>query len=146
MTTQISGDTGVSQCQPNSVSQGDLIASDFSGTYTPTLTGIANTTVFSVVGPFQYMRVGNVVTVSGAVNVTATAPGIFNLQITLPIASNLPDSYTCCGAGGSINSAENINGVAVIGDGATNTARMLHFAAGTASNQYSLTFTYLVTP
>ena len=80
----------------------------FSGTYTPTLTnssGIAS----SAASACQYMRVGNVVTVSGQVQMNGNGSAV-NMKITLPIASaftaNLHASgqYTANGstAGGTI--------------------------------------------
>jgi hypothetical protein len=58
-----------------------------SGTYTPTL---SNTTNIAASAAFvcQYQRVGNVVTVSGRVNITPTAASVASeLGISLPIAS-----------------------------------------------------------
>jgi hypothetical protein len=59
----------------------------FSGTYTPTLTNVTNVASSTAV-TCQYMRVGNVVTVSGQVSITATAGAATTvLDMSLPIAS-----------------------------------------------------------
>jgi hypothetical protein len=59
----------------------------FSGTYTPTLTNVTNVASSTAV-TCQYMRVGNVVTVSGQVSITATAGAAATvLDMSLPIAS-----------------------------------------------------------
>lgn len=59
----------------------------FSGTYTPTLTNTTNVAA-STAYICQYMRVGNVVTVSGQVAIDATATGLIVLEMSLPVASN----------------------------------------------------------
>lgn len=68
-----------------------------SGTYTPTMTAIQNCTVTSNVA--QWMRVGNVVTVSGACTVDPTAgSGTYTeWAISLPIASALTAEYQIAG-------------------------------------------------
>ncbi|CAB5217015.1 hypothetical protein UFOVP198_45 [uncultured Caudovirales phage] len=72
-----------------------------SGTYTPTLTGVYNVTS-STAFPCQYMRVGNVVTVSGLISAKATAANTWTrVSMTLPISSNFDWSYRAGGGGGS---------------------------------------------
>lgn len=69
----------------------------FSGTYTPTQVS-TNTNVDTVTyQSAQYMRVGNTVTISGRVDIDATATGNTVVQFSLPIASNF--SSTAQGAG-----------------------------------------------
>src|SRR5690606_32796918 len=78
---------------------GDFLASNvLSGTYTPTLTDSVNVTT-STAYACQYMRVGNVVTVSGKVDVTATTDGGTEtiLAISLPIASAFTQDYQAAG-------------------------------------------------
>ena len=67
----------------------------FSGTYTPTLT---NTTGISssAASACQYMRVGNVVTVSGQVQIFPNGSD-FNMKMTLPIASAFTASRQASG-------------------------------------------------
>lgn len=70
-----------------------------SGTYTPTLfntTNVAASTAYVC----QYSRVGDVVTVSGRVDIdTTAAPAATALGMSLPIASNLTASQQVGGAG-----------------------------------------------
>lgn len=70
-----------------SITQGAVI----SGTYTPTITAVTNVTS-STASQLQYMRVGNVVTVSGELGLTPTGAGTMTARFTLPIASNLGTS------------------------------------------------------
>lgn len=70
-----------------------------SGFYTPTLTNISGISSSSVTAnSSQYMKIGNVVTVSGKVIVTSSAAP-FELGISLPFvpASNWPDTYQVSG-------------------------------------------------
>lgn len=68
-----------------------------SGTYTPTVGTLVNCSNVNP-SPFQYLRVGNVVTVSGIITADATAVGTVNIDINVPINSDLNNSYECAGA------------------------------------------------
>lgn len=65
------------------------LSSIASGTYTPTLSNLLNITA-ATPGNWQYMRVGDVVTVSGSVTVepTAAASTLTEFEFDLPIASD----------------------------------------------------------
>lgn len=71
----------------------------YSGTYTPVLTNTLNIGSSSVNGPFNYIRVGARVHVSGILTITAsTAANTKTLvELTLPISSNLTNSYDLTG-------------------------------------------------
>jgi hypothetical protein len=80
-----------------SVSNGTDWMQFHSGTYTPTLTGVANINAL-VASLAQYMRVGKTVTVSGKVSVDATAAGAnTEFGISLPVASNFANDMECSG-------------------------------------------------
>lgn len=70
------------------------------GTYTPTFTEVANGSHFSVsaAGAFNYIRLGNMVLVTGRItaNVT-TANSVCQFRFDLPVASNLANSYELSG-------------------------------------------------
>jgi len=70
-----------------------------SGTYTPTVAGLANVDA-TTANECQYMRVGNVVTVSGRIQVDATASGtLTTVRCSLPIASTFTNEWNLGGAG-----------------------------------------------
>jgi hypothetical protein len=116
----------------------------FSGTYTPTLTNVTNAPTI-VANAFQYMRVGNVVTVSGSLNIDPTTASILTeVRISLPIASDLiattQVSGTChgnwvigVGDSGSIS-----------GDSVNNGALLRTIPPNASAAVYSVQFTYLV--
>lgn len=81
-TTVSSGFTiGRSGVTSPSASDGNV----FSGTYTPTLTNVSNLTS-STAFQCQYMRVGDVVTVSGSASITPTSSGVVTkLGLSLPV-------------------------------------------------------------
>lgn len=61
----------------------------YSGTYTPTLTNVQNSSSNAALSAWQYMRVGNVVTVSGAFGTNMTAANAdTSVGVSLPVASN----------------------------------------------------------
>lgn len=111
-----------------------------SGTYTPTLTGVANvdSTTARVT---QFMRVGNVVTVSGSMAVNATATTTTTVGVSLPVASNFANAFECAGTTGSATAASG----RVYGDATNNRAEITYLAGGFASDEeIYFHFTYLI--
>ena len=88
MTTQISGDTGVSQCQPNSVSQGDIQDGvRLVGGITAPSAGQVGELLTSTGGP---VNIGIAAAPSNLAAVTLT-PGVWDVQVFggfTPSASN----------------------------------------------------------
>lgn len=114
------------------------------GTYTPTLTNTANIDA-SVAHLLHYYRVGNVVTVSGAVQIDATTTAtVTQLRLTLPVASTFTDEFELAGtstttySGG--NEAATIRGVTSNG-----TAEIRFYAGDVANHTWFFVFTYRVT-
>lgn len=69
-----------------------------SGTYTPTITAVANATV-PASSVFKWTRIGNVVEISGTFTFTITAAAtVTTLGISLPIASNFAAATDATGA------------------------------------------------
>lgn len=123
---------------------GTFSASDvLSGTYTPTLTGTANVAA-STAFACQYMRVGNVVTVSGQIDIdpTAAAPTATDLGISLPIASNLASQQQLAGVSDCYQIA--LQGGTIRGDAANDRATLSYVATSTANQSHFFTFTYLI--
>lgn len=72
-----------------------------SGTYTPTATNVSNLDA-STPSVWQYMRVGNTVTVSGEVFLNPTTIStLTEIRFTLPIASSLTAATQCAGTASS---------------------------------------------
>lgn len=113
----------------------------YSGTYTPTTTDVTNLDASSSAGA-QYMRVGNVVTVSGQVTVDPTAAGLVQLGISLPIASNFTSEEQLGGVGAS--SAVNGQSAAIRADTTNDRAQLAWITTDTASRTMAFTFTYQV--
>lgn len=119
-----------------SITQGAVI----SGTYTPTLTGVANVDS-TTARVSQYMRVGNVVTVSGSMAVNATATTTTTVGVSLPVASNLANAFECSGTTGSSTAGSGF----VAGDATNNRAQVSYLAGGfTSDEEIYFHFTYLV--
>lgn len=114
----------------------------FSGTYTPTLTNVTNldtTAAFEC----QYMRVGDVVTVSGVFNANPTATGDTSFGMSLPIESNLSAQAQLGGVAQSTDS-DGDNSVSIYGDITNNRAWVRWLTNRTTIAGYSFTFTYRV--
>jgi hypothetical protein len=113
-----------------------------SGVYTPTLT---NTTNVGASTPFecQYIRIGNVVTVSGIANIdpTAGAPTDTVMGISLPIASNFGASSDCAGV---IHAGVTAEGGSITGDTTNDRATATFIATNTTDHTFAFTFTYQV--
>ena len=113
-----------------------------SGTYTPTLTAVYNVTSFSAY-ELQYMRVGNVVTVSGYLTSAATATNTWTrISISLPISSTFDFSIRAGGGGG----ASATNNVCSIQAGAfgTSVVYLDSYPNTTSTLGYTFSFTYLI--
>jgi hypothetical protein len=110
-TIDISGGSDVTISPGNNITLAEtpannlIIAVDValaSGTYTPTLTNITNIDASTASG-FQYMRVGNVVTLSGRIEIDPTATNtLTQLEFTLPISSNFAFDHQGAGTGAEL--------------------------------------------
>ena len=115
-----------------------------SGTYTATITDSANTSATTAFQS-QWTRVGNVVTVSGVVDVDPTLTGATIIKMTLPIASNFTIKGNCRGTA----TAESIEGqsAAIIETTAyasSDFALMKWIAVDVTNQAMSFEFTYVV--
>lgn len=127
----------------NPDSQGNATEQDIrSGTYTPTLnekTNVSASTAYAC----QWMRVGNVVTVSGRVDVTPTLSGSTELGISLPVASTFhtPTQNECAGTAYDIINSQGAN---IVADIANSHAQLQFDAATTTGHNFWFSFTYVV--
>lgn len=136
-----SGATTLQQRTPAQVRTDIAVDTSSSGTYTPTVTNIANV-ASSTPNVAQWMRVGNVVTVSGNLTVTPTATGDTQFRLSLPVASNFSGTTQCSGGGGDRTAPY---AVLVIYADTTNKQAWLNFTASTtAARAIQYHYTYLV--
>lgn len=78
-------------------SQQSIKAYTYSGTYTPTMVAVTNTTTPTSFG-VHYTKVGTNVTICGMIATTTTTPGIASqISISLPVASNFTSVQDCRG-------------------------------------------------
>jgi hypothetical protein len=136
------GTDAANKAYVDSVAAGGVAVS--SGTYTPTITATGNITVPSA-SSAQWMRVGNVVTVSGSCFVIVTTAGLAaSFRLSLPVASAFA-TVTQCGGVAAENVAGGPNNVFGI---SANIANDQANAAGTppdnGSTNLSYTYTYSV--
>jgi len=115
-----------------------------SGTYTPTVTSISNCSATSG-NKCQYMRVGNIVTVSGSVNLTITSGGAASTEVgvSLPIASDISVQSDLGGAF-TVNRATTSGAEQCSGDTANNWASLSFLSSSTGLGRIYFTFTYEV--
>jgi hypothetical protein len=112
------------------------------GLYTPTATGITNTTAVTVNRAY-YLRVGNVVHVAVELSHQATATGDTQVQVSLPVASNLAVAGDLAGSGASNDATTKAYGPVFAATGADRA--LYRFNATTvATRSHSLTFQYLI--
>lgn len=122
--------------------QGQAMLDIASGTYTPTLTNETNidaSTAFAC----QWMRVGNVVTVSGKVQIDATTVAVLTqLGLSLPVASAFTASEQCSGTGTS--SDDPAEAVGVLADTVNDRARLEWICGFTANRTFHFIFMYSI--
>ena len=110
-------------------------------TYTPTLTNVTNISS-STAHECVYMRVGNAVTVSGKVDIDQTSPGVIELGISLPVASNFTDDSDLAGVGdGDVHGDEPMY---LKADVANNRASLNANDTHTSNHSHRFIFTYQV--
>lgn len=130
------------------VTVGQLATTDISGfptiaanVYTPTLTNTTNLDA-STAYPTNYVRVNDMVTVSGRVDMDPTATGAVTLGMSLPIASNFAQLYQC---GGTAVTDAVAGQAASIAADAVNKRAMVEFTATDTSNRrWAFAFMYRV--
>jgi hypothetical protein len=112
-----------------------------SGTYAPTVTPGLNCDACVMEGTAKYTRIGSLVTVTGRVQIDATATGIVGITMTLPIASNFGAVTDCNG----VMTQSSSGGVGEVGaDVAGDVASLFYLATSTAALSCRFTFTYVV--
>lgn len=113
-----------------------------SGTYTPTLTNVTNIAA-STAAVCQWMRVGDVVTVSGSVDIDPTAAGDCTLRMSLPVASNFTATSQAGGTFSTRAAGQKDTG-SIAANVANDAAEFFFNAANIANATYQFTFTYRV--
>jgi hypothetical protein len=113
------------------------------GTYTPTLTNVANITA-STAYACQYIRIGNSVSVSGKVDIDPTvAVTLTQLGISLPIASNFAAEENCGGTA-TLPLLAGIGG-GILADAANDRAELKFLAgADVTNNSWFFIFQYQI--
>lgn len=130
----------------NATAQGDSSNQDIrSGTYTPTASNQSNITSLTV-SKAQWMRVGNVVTVSGTFEAQATTGGNTGtaFSLSLPVASSLVNLEDCAGTATASNPVTFNSGGQILADTANDEASFNWGANTTVSSTWSYIYTYEV--
>lgn len=113
-----------------------------SGTYTPTLTSVANVTATTAYA-CQYTRIGNVVSVSGKLDLDPTiAATSTQVGISLPIASNLASNEQSSGTAFASGVAG--QGAAILGDATNDRAQLQYISSDVTNQPMYFTFMYII--
>ena len=114
-----------------------------SGTYAPTISATTNV-ASSVALQHSWLRVGNVVTVSGTCSITPTAGAtLTQYNLTLPVTSNIAATNELSGGGGVVVGTA-ANAAMCVGDVANDACTIQFVSIGTGAQFPRVTFTYLV--
>jgi hypothetical protein len=106
-----------------------------SGTYTPTVSGVSGLDT-NTPRTCQWIRVGNVVNISGIISATKAANGSISFQISLPITSSFSTAYKAGGAA-AWNPVAEAGSVACVNGGSTLQIQIIGALAGSGD----ITFT-----
>jgi hypothetical protein len=109
-----------------------LLDYNSAGTYTPTNTSITNLDATPTAYLTNYMRVGDMVTVSGKFTVDPTGGGDIVWEMTLPVASTFTAEEDLCGTFQLVTSSSNVS-EGIKANTSNNKARFLNNAGFTSS-------------
>ena len=113
-----------------------------SGQYTPAITGIANVDSVNI-SEAMWFRIGQVVKVTGNVSIDATASATeTTVSISLPITSDMVDNAQLGGV--AVSRHVDHPAASIIGDAATDTARMSFKASNTSGTGWWFDFSYRI--
>lgn len=117
-----------------------------SGTYTPTQPGASGNVASTTPGKAQWLRIGNVVTVTGSVAVDPTAANTATFfQLSLPITSDLTATTDLAGTAAFVDVSDVPVVARILADTAGNAAQFsTRSSADTASNTWYYTYSYEV--
>jgi hypothetical protein len=137
--------SGAWRCLYYTRADGSVVGFTPSGTYTPTLTGVANV-ASSTPTVAQWLRSGNAVTVSGRFDLTSSnaASALVQLGISLPVASDFASAYQCAGLANTNTLSASNNMGEVIADATNNRAEFNWTCLTTSPFTWTYHFTYLV--
>ena len=111
-----------------------------SGQYMPAITGIANVDSVNI-SEAMWFRIGQIVKVTGNVSIDATAAATeTTVSISLPIASDMVDNAQLGGV--AVSRHVDHPAASIIGDAATDTARMSFKAPNTSGTAWWFDFSY----
>lgn len=114
-----------------------------SGNYTPTITSYLNISD-STSYEGQWIRIGNVVTVSGMIDIDPTTSGFYTLfYLSLPVASTISGYGQLGGSGVRLGDTKN-DPVAIWGDLSGNRALFILWVSDGSNSKITYTFTYTV--
>lgn len=145
LTISRSGELIATNIHNNGGTGGTALHSIASGTYTPTLTNVSNTDSRSS-DVAQWIRVGNVITVSGRVDLNATTTAtLTEVSFSLPVASNFVAGTQCSGTAAAVaaGAAEDME-AAMLANNTTDTCNIVYYPTGTGTIEIRYTYTYLV--
>lgn len=108
-----------------------------SGTYTPTATNVTNITS-STPNNTTYQRVGNIVNVTGSITVTTTLAVASQVDVSLPIASNIGAVTDLNGLGDGANGTGGVSLGAYITGDATNDRASIFFTSVGVGATYTI--------
>jgi hypothetical protein len=117
----------------------NLQAQIATGSWTPAISNVINCSFTSSQGYFS--RIGNIVTMSGVIQVNATAAGTLQFNFTIPISSDFVSNRNCFGgvSGSSIGTFPSIGS-----DATTNLAVLGATSTGSGQVAFSFCAQYII--
>lgn len=116
------------------------------GTYTPTLTGVANVAASTPNSSASYVRTGSVVRVSGTIQIDPTAASVATtIGISLPIASNFTSFTQLSGRAARVQGTIGPLVAGITADSTNDRAQMTFLNdTDVADRSWAFEFTYLI--
>jgi hypothetical protein len=115
-----------------------------SGTYTPAASNLQNISTDTRYSSTMYTRIGNIVTVSGKIQIVPNASGVTGLDLSLPVATaNFNDNSQAAGVASYSNGSSTASGK-IYANASSQTVKFSYYAPDTAVADFYFIFQYTI--
>ena len=125
------------------INKSELTPTLTTGSYNPTITSVTNITATTSYSTTKYSRLGDIITVFGKFIADPTSTGATEIDISLPISSDITGDDDVAGVASCATTTGEV--LTILGDATNNRARVMWTATDTSSRTFFFIFHYKYT-